>query len=62
MDVATFVEQTLNGLDAIPRIVDSMVATEGPIVNGYGVETHCKIGGLAGCQPSFSRVSVPATG
>ncbi len=37
MDVATFVDQTLNGLAAIPRIVDSMVATEGPIVDGYGI-------------------------
>lgn len=36
MDVAIFVEQTLDGLTTITHFVDSMVTAEGPIVDGYG--------------------------
>ena len=36
MDVKAFVEQTLVGLAEIPQVVDTSIATEGPIVDGYG--------------------------
>lgn len=36
MDIAAFVEETLQGLAGIPQIADSMVTTEGSIADGYG--------------------------
>jgi hypothetical protein len=35
MDVRTFVDQTLRCLAEIPQVIDTMVSTEGPIVDGY---------------------------
>ena len=42
MDVKAFVERTLIGLAEIPQVADTAIATEGPIVDGYGYvsDTH----------------------